>query len=85
MQLVVIEFAFPLLLAVSSGGTPTTVGLAVMLSFHLFITSCFPMGVPIEWLSLLDRPGRAHWILLLLVVGLAVGALSAIPGVFDGV
>ena len=45
----VIEFAFPLLLAVSSGGTPTTVGLAVMLSFHLFITSCFPMGVPIEW------------------------------------
>jgi hypothetical protein len=45
----VVEFAFPLLLAVSSGGTPTTVGLAVMLAFHLFITSCFPMGVPIEW------------------------------------
>ncbi|HYF47710.1 MAG TPA: DUF3556 domain-containing protein, partial [Acidimicrobiales bacterium] len=44
-----IEYAFPLLLAVSDGGTPTTVGLAVMLSFHLFITSCFPMGVPIEW------------------------------------
>lgn len=44
-----IEYAFPLLLAVSSGGTPTTIGLAVMLSFHLFITSCFPMGVPIEW------------------------------------
>ncbi len=45
----VIEFVFPLVLAVSSGGTPTTVGLAVMLAFHLFITSCFPMGVPIEW------------------------------------
>jgi hypothetical protein len=44
-----IEYGFPLLLAVSSGGTPTTVGLAVMLAFHLFITSCFPMGVPIEW------------------------------------
>jgi len=44
-----IEYAFPLLLAVSDGGAPTTVGLAVMLSFHLFITSCFPMGVPIEW------------------------------------
>ena len=44
-----VEYAFPLLLAVASGGTPTTIGLAVMLSFHLFITSCFPMGVPIEW------------------------------------
>jgi hypothetical protein len=45
----VIEYLFPLVLAVSSGGTPTTIALAVMLSFHLFITSCFPMGVPIEW------------------------------------
>jgi hypothetical protein len=45
----VIEYLFPLVLAVSSGGTPTTVALAVMLAFHLFITSCFPMGVPIEW------------------------------------
>jgi Transmembrane protein of unknown function (DUF3556) len=45
----VIEYLFPLVLAVSAGGTPTTVALAVMLSFHLFITSCFPMGVPIEW------------------------------------
>ena len=45
----VIEYAFPLLLAVSGGGTPTTVGLVVMLCFHLFITSCFPMGVPMEW------------------------------------
>ncbi len=45
----VIEFVFPFVLAVSAGGTPTTIALAVMLSFHLFITSCFPMGVPIEW------------------------------------
>ena len=44
-----VEYAFPLLLAVSSGGRPTAVGLAVMLAFHVFITSCFPMGVPIEW------------------------------------
>jgi hypothetical protein len=45
----VIEYLFPLVLAVSAGGAPTTIALAVMLSFHLFITSCFPMGVPIEW------------------------------------
>jgi len=44
-----IEYLFPLVLAVSSGGRPTAVALAVMFSFHLFITSCFPMGVPIEW------------------------------------
>lgn len=45
----VVEYLFPLVLAVSSGGSPTVVALAVMCSFHLFITSCFPMGVPIEW------------------------------------
>lgn len=44
-----IEYLFPLILAVSSGGHPTVVALAVMFSFHLFITACFPMGVPIEW------------------------------------
>ena len=45
----VIEYLFPLVLAVSSGGNPTVIALAVMLAFHTFITSCFPMGVPIEW------------------------------------
>lgn len=43
------EYAFPLALAFASGGTPTRVALAVMLLFHLFITSSVPMGVPIEW------------------------------------
>ena len=45
----VIEFVFPLVLALTLGSTATTVALVVMLLFHLFITSCFPMGVPIEW------------------------------------
>jgi len=44
-----IEFTFPLVLAISRGGLPTDVALGVMVAFHLFITSCFPMGVPIEW------------------------------------
>lgn len=44
-----VEYTFPLLLAVADGGTPTTIGLVVMLAFHAFITSCFPMAVPIEW------------------------------------
>ncbi|TNE50364.1 MAG: hypothetical protein EP343_08545 [Deltaproteobacteria bacterium] len=45
----VVEFTFPLVLLYSSGGTLTTVTLLVMLSFHIFITSHVPMGVPIEW------------------------------------
>jgi hypothetical protein len=45
----VIEYLFPLILVVSMGGTPTTIALVVMLCFHVFIMSCFPMGVPMEW------------------------------------
>jgi hypothetical protein len=45
----VVEYVFPLVLALSSGGNPTILALAVMVAFHAFITSCFPMGVPIEW------------------------------------
>ncbi len=45
----VVEYLFPLVLVVSTGGAPTVVALAVMLAFHLFITSSVPMGVPIEW------------------------------------
>lgn len=44
-----IEFLFPLLLLVGDGGALTTLALTVMFLFHLFITTSFPMGVPIEW------------------------------------
>jgi hypothetical protein len=44
-----LEVAVPLVLALGSGGTTTIVGLALMLVLHGFITSCVPMGVPIEW------------------------------------
>ena len=45
----VVEYAFPVVLVLSDGGTTTTVALVVMLLFHIFITSSIPMGVPIEW------------------------------------
>jgi hypothetical protein len=45
----IIEYGFPVLLAWSAGGLPTTIGLVVMLGFHAFITSNVPMAVPIEW------------------------------------
>jgi len=44
-----LEFGVPLVLLFASGGTPTTVGLVMMLVLHIFITSNVPMGVPIEW------------------------------------
>ncbi|MDX1511780.1 MAG: DUF3556 domain-containing protein [Nitriliruptorales bacterium] len=44
-----IEFVFPLILVTTDGGLLTTIALVVMFSFHLFITSNFPMGVPLEW------------------------------------
>lgn len=44
-----IEFLFPVILVWTDGGALTTVALIVMFSFHLFITSSFPMGVPLEW------------------------------------
>ena len=43
------EYTFPVLLAVGSGGTLTTVGLVMMVLFHAYITSNIPMAVPIEW------------------------------------
>ncbi len=45
----VIEYVFPLVLVVSSGGWPTAVALTVMIAFHLFILFSVPMGVPLEW------------------------------------
>ena len=44
-----VELTFPIVLVFSDGGVSTTVALAVMLGFHIFITSSIPMGVPIEW------------------------------------
>jgi hypothetical protein len=44
-----LEFAIPLLLLAGEGGAVTIVGLAVMVLFHVFITSNFPMAVPLEW------------------------------------
>ena len=43
------ELSIPILLLVGQGGTVTTIGLAFMVLFHVYITSNFPMAVPIEW------------------------------------
>jgi len=44
-----VEYTFPLILVLSTGGLSTTVALAVMVTFHLYILTSFPMGVPLEW------------------------------------
>jgi len=43
------EYGFPLLLIFGDGGQLTIIGLTIMFLFHLYITSCVPMGVPLEW------------------------------------
>lgn len=44
-----IEFAVPLVLFFSPGGTVTYVAAAVMVVFHLVILTAIPLGVPLEW------------------------------------
>jgi len=45
----VLEYSFPLVLMLSSGGLATGIALAVMVAFHTFILTNFPLGVPLEW------------------------------------
>jgi hypothetical protein len=44
-----VEFALPLVLIVSRGGTLGTIALIGMIIFHAHITSTFALGVPMEW------------------------------------
>ena len=44
-----LEIGFPLLLVFGTGGWMTTTGLLLMVGFHVYITSNFPMGIPVEW------------------------------------
>ena len=44
-----VEFVVPLVLLFSHNTTVTIVAVAMMLGFHLFIISTFPLAVPLEW------------------------------------
>ena len=44
-----VELCFPILLVFGDGGVLTAIGLVSMVAFHAYITSNFPMAVPIEW------------------------------------
>ena len=43
------EMGVPLVLLVTTNWTITLLGVASMVLFHLFITSTFPLAVPLEW------------------------------------
>ena len=45
----VIEFVAPVMLLFSTNRTLTVITLVVIVIFHLFITSMFPLAVPLEW------------------------------------
>jgi hypothetical protein len=44
-----VEFVVPLVLLLSHNETVTIVGVCIMLGFHVFIISTFPLAVPLEW------------------------------------
>jgi len=45
----VLELGVPLVMALAQPGWSTTLGLVLMCTLHLYITSNVPMGVPLEW------------------------------------
>ena len=47
-----VEFGTPLVLLFSHNDTLTVVAVVVMIGFHLFIISTFPLAVPLEWNAL---------------------------------
>ena len=77
-----VEFGFPICLLFGGDGVILSVGLSLMVAFHLFILSQFPMGVPLEWNLMMIYGGffcfgRLHsevigmpepWLLTLLIV-----------------
>lgn len=44
-----VEIVTPLVLLFNTNRTVAVIGVAVMITFHLFITSMFPFAVPLEW------------------------------------
>jgi len=44
-----VEFVTPLVLLFSHNQTVTVAAVVLMIGFHLFITSTFPLAVPLEW------------------------------------
>ncbi|QHE69820.1 DUF3556 domain-containing protein [Rhodococcus sp. WAY2] len=45
----VVEVVTPLVLLFTTNGTVTLLAVALMVAFHLFILSTFPLAVPLEW------------------------------------
>ncbi|GAF48618.1 DUF3556 domain-containing protein [Rhodococcus wratislaviensis] len=45
----VVEVVTPLVLLFTTNGTITLLAVALMVAFHLFILSTFPLAVPLEW------------------------------------
>ena len=44
-----VEVGIPLILLVTTNATIATIGAVCLVVFHLFITSTFPLAVPLEW------------------------------------
>jgi hypothetical protein len=82
-----VEYGFPIMLLLGNGGWVTTIGLTVMVCFHLMILTSIPMGVPLEWNVMFMYSGfvlfgeyadikpwdmESPWLALILLVALVV-------------
>jgi hypothetical protein len=87
----VMEFTLPLLLLVTQGGVLGTLAVVGMITFHVHITSTFPLAVPLEWnlfmifgiLFLFGHYGAAAFaihspilVVLLLLIGVGLPVLG---------
>ncbi len=45
----ILEFVIPVILLLSTNWTVTIVSIVIIVAFHIFITSTFPLAVPLEW------------------------------------
>lgn len=57
-----VEIAIPLVLLFTTNATVAALGAIAMLIFHLFITSTFPLAVPLEWNVFFGFAAVSLWI-----------------------
>ena len=74
-----LEFAVPTFALLANGGTETTIGLALMIYLHAFISAQVPAGVPLEWNVMMVYGGL---FLFMEHAEVAIWDMSAVSAVF---
>ncbi|CAG7621243.1 DUF3556 domain-containing protein [Rhodococcus opacus] len=73
----VVEVVTPLVLLFTTNGTITLLAVALMVAFHLFILSTFPLAVPLEWNLLFAYAAVFLFLGFPNAAGFGLGAISS--------